>query len=254
MKKILAVLLLLAAFLPLGATAHSYALPPPTLIMAADKFEVIAGDAATIMWGAPEAAYCVASGGWTGKYPVSGSEVVVPKRTTTYSMICTDKKGNTTGQTQITITVKGTSFLGTWEFWVFDGSEVDKAGFQKIESLYVRLNISQILAIYEDGTRVYQGNVEGRGNSYVDVYYNPVRDPESARVYWMVPESTYVVNSPRQYLQVSTQVFISRDNPDYAFGAFFGSVTGDTDRTQNIKASAHIHGNVTLCREGACKG
>lgn len=63
------------------------------------------GSSATISWNATNSDTCSASGAWSGERPTSGSEVVTPPQTSTYTLTCTDQYGGTQTQS-VTITVQ----------------------------------------------------------------------------------------------------------------------------------------------------
>lgn len=82
--------------------------PPsnPEVVMVASQISVRQGTLSTLTWFGQEVTSCTAADGdaeWTGSLGVSGSRVVTPTVTTTYTVSCTD--GVTTDTSSVTITV-----------------------------------------------------------------------------------------------------------------------------------------------------
>jgi hypothetical protein len=78
--------------------------PLPTLSFASNKASFIAGDSATLAWTSANSTSCTASGGWTGAKAVSGSAVVKPASTTTYTLTCAGTAGSITKSVTETVT------------------------------------------------------------------------------------------------------------------------------------------------------
>jgi hypothetical protein len=78
--------------------------PNPTLSISANPTNVTPGPgsaSSTLTWSSSNASACEASGGWSGSRGVSGSEIVTPAATTTYTLLC----GNGTASTSESVTV-----------------------------------------------------------------------------------------------------------------------------------------------------
>ncbi len=81
--------------------------PPPVapgLTFTASPTQLIAGATSTLMWATTHAASCLASGGWSGSRATSGSLVVAPAATTTYTLACSGAGGTTTGSVTVGVT------------------------------------------------------------------------------------------------------------------------------------------------------
>lgn len=65
----------------------------PTLHFTAAPSSIQAGQSATLSWSSTNATSCTASGGWTGSKAPSGTQIVTPTATTTYTLQCTGPGG-----------------------------------------------------------------------------------------------------------------------------------------------------------------
>lgn len=79
-------------------------IPAPTLQFQASSTLIFQGSSTLLSWTTQNAVSCTASNGWSGVKGISGSEVVSPTATTTYTLTCTGLGGDTTQS--ITINVK----------------------------------------------------------------------------------------------------------------------------------------------------
>jgi hypothetical protein len=69
--------------------AVTVAVDPPTVNLAVSVGSIAEGDPVTLRWSSRSATACVASGGWTGARPGSGTELVVGTRApTTFTLTC----------------------------------------------------------------------------------------------------------------------------------------------------------------------
>lgn len=60
----------------------------PTLSFAVNPSTIKQGESSTLSWSSQNVNSCLASDGWSGAKPLSGSEIVSPKRTTDYTLTC----------------------------------------------------------------------------------------------------------------------------------------------------------------------
>jgi len=85
--------------------------PPPmtgTITISANPQTIDPGQSSLITWNAPGADSCAASGAWSGTRAASGSEVVAPLVTSTYTLTCVDQYGSqATASITITVTSGG---------------------------------------------------------------------------------------------------------------------------------------------------
>ena len=77
---------------------------PPTISFSAVPATIAAGQPATLTWSSTNAASCIASDGWLGTRPTSGSLAVTPAATTTYILTCTGIGGAASTSAQVTVT------------------------------------------------------------------------------------------------------------------------------------------------------
>lgn len=77
----------------------------PTVSLGAAPSAIDLGGAATLNWSSTNANSCTASGGWSGAKATSGSLVVAPNATTTYSLSCAATGNPTPAQSSVTVTV-----------------------------------------------------------------------------------------------------------------------------------------------------
>ena len=78
--------------------------PTPTVTITANPVNVTPGAGSatsTLTWNSTNATFCSASNGWGGSQALSGSQIVEPNATTTYSLAC----GNSTSTTTESVTV-----------------------------------------------------------------------------------------------------------------------------------------------------
>lgn len=80
-------------------------LPPlPTVDLNAVPLSVTASGTSTLSWSTTNAAYCLATGGWTGARAVSGATEVTVTATTTYTLACGNATGTTTDSVEVVVT------------------------------------------------------------------------------------------------------------------------------------------------------
>lgn len=80
--------------------------PVPTVSISANPTTITIGESSTLTWSSTDATSCTSSGGWTGARATSGSLIVVPGSTTTYTLSCTGAGG--TGNNSATVTLNST--------------------------------------------------------------------------------------------------------------------------------------------------
>ena len=76
--------------------------PGPTLSFTASPGSITSGQSSTLNWSSTNTTSCTASGGWTGAKSVSGSQVVSPSATTTYTLSCSGTGGSVTQSATVT--------------------------------------------------------------------------------------------------------------------------------------------------------
>lgn len=87
-----------------GTFALNVALAP-TVTLQASATSVTAGDTVTLKWGSTNTTACVASGGWSGSEPVSGSATSpVINTTTTFTLTCSGPGGSQAQSVTVTAT------------------------------------------------------------------------------------------------------------------------------------------------------
>ena len=79
-------------------------LPVPTLIFTASPDTGIPGTEVTLSWVGTNVTTCLASDGWEGSKPVSGSASLTVSATTLYTLTCTGDFGSTSAQATVTVT------------------------------------------------------------------------------------------------------------------------------------------------------
>jgi PKD repeat protein len=84
----------------------------PTLAFSVSPTTLGAGEAATLSWEAQAATSCVASGGWTGARPVSGSAQTAPMSvSTTFTLNCSGPGGEVSQSVTVQVNVVGGQLL-----------------------------------------------------------------------------------------------------------------------------------------------
>jgi hypothetical protein len=82
----------------------------PAVSLTAADGSVASGQATTLSWLSSNASSCVASGGWSGTLPASGSQSTGPVTTaTTFTITCTGLGGSAHSSAEVTIAAPGTS-------------------------------------------------------------------------------------------------------------------------------------------------
>lgn len=77
----------------------------PTVSLIATPASVVSGSSSTLTWSSTNATSCVASGGWSGSQPTSGSITTGALTATTgYTLTCTGSGGNTSSTATVTVT------------------------------------------------------------------------------------------------------------------------------------------------------
>jgi len=69
----------------------------PTVNIYASPRSIFSGQSSILYWNTTNATYCYASGGWSGNKATSGSEVIYPTNTTTYTLNCSNNNAIQTG-------------------------------------------------------------------------------------------------------------------------------------------------------------
>jgi hypothetical protein len=75
---------------------------PPTVLLSAAPMLITSGQSSTLTWSSMNATSCSASGNWNGSEPISGSLVVSPPATASYSLTCTGS-GSATASATVTV-------------------------------------------------------------------------------------------------------------------------------------------------------
>jgi hypothetical protein len=76
----------------------------PTVQLSVNPLTVQAGGSATISWSSTDTTSCVATGGWTGSKPISGSQSTgALTQNTTFVLVCSGSEGE--ARTSVTVTV-----------------------------------------------------------------------------------------------------------------------------------------------------
>lgn len=78
--------------------------PTPSLSFSASTSTIVSGASSTLTWSTSNVSVCIASNGWSGAKNTSGSQIVSPTATTTYTLECGGSLGSTTAS--VTINVK----------------------------------------------------------------------------------------------------------------------------------------------------
>ena len=90
--------------------AEAFGPPPaPTVTFDADPLSITLGGSSTLTWSSTNATTCTASDGWTGDKGTSGTEVVSPTTSTTYTLTCDGPGGSTVES--VTISVAGMVYV-----------------------------------------------------------------------------------------------------------------------------------------------
>lgn len=102
-----------------GSSAATCVPPAPTVTLAASAAEVLSGESVTLTWSTKFADDCVASDGWAGTRPSSGTETFAALTSRKmFTLTCTNSSGSTRAQTLVTVaptvsTIAGRVLLGT---------------------------------------------------------------------------------------------------------------------------------------------
>jgi len=80
----------------------------PIVTISANPETIIEGQSSLLTWSSTNADSCIASGGWSGSRPISGSEAVSPIITTTYTLDCTGSEGSSSDSATVTVTPPST--------------------------------------------------------------------------------------------------------------------------------------------------
>ncbi len=88
-------------------------LQPPTLNFSAVPVTVRPGQSATLTWESINASECTASQGWSGAKATSGTQLVTPAQTTTYTLTCAGLGSTVTKAVVVTVSDNGLTALPT---------------------------------------------------------------------------------------------------------------------------------------------
>ncbi len=78
--------------------------PSPVITFTSSPTSITSGQSSTLSWTSSDATSCTASGAWSGTKATSGSQVVNPATTSTYTLACIGSGGTTTQSTTVTVT------------------------------------------------------------------------------------------------------------------------------------------------------
>ncbi len=82
--------------------------PAPSLSFSASPTSVSEGESTTLSWDSENADSCLASGGWSGDRPVSGSETITNLQTTqTFSLSCSGDGGGALREVTVQVSAAG---------------------------------------------------------------------------------------------------------------------------------------------------
>lgn len=79
-------------------------LPDPTVSLDTASSSILVGATTTLTWTSTNAGTCIASNGWSGEKSLSGSVVINPSITTTYTLDCGNGTSTSTDSTTVTVT------------------------------------------------------------------------------------------------------------------------------------------------------
>lgn len=80
--------------------------PVPVVNVSVSPSSIDHGQSATLSWNSSDATSCIASGGWNGTRATSGSEVISPSVTSSYTLSCSGDGGDSNDS--VTVTVNAT--------------------------------------------------------------------------------------------------------------------------------------------------
>ncbi|MBI2024268.1 LamG domain-containing protein, partial [Candidatus Giovannonibacteria bacterium] len=80
--------------------------PVPTVSISASPTSIISGNSSTLTWTSTNASSCTASGGWMGIKTISGTEVLFPTVSTTYTLTCSGSGGTISQSVTVSVTAQ----------------------------------------------------------------------------------------------------------------------------------------------------
>ncbi len=86
-----------------SATVNVAAPTAPTVSITASSTSIISGQSSTLTWSSTDATSCTASNGWSGSQSTSGTQVVSPTATTTYTLACSGAGGTATSSATVNV-------------------------------------------------------------------------------------------------------------------------------------------------------
>ncbi len=96
--------------------------PAPTVALSASPASITAGASSTLTWSSTNATSCSAVGGWTSSTATSGSQVVSPGSTTTYTMNCSGAGGSGSHAASVTVAAAPVTISGRTVAHTVDGN------------------------------------------------------------------------------------------------------------------------------------
>jgi hypothetical protein len=84
-------------------TVNQPAAPVPVVNLSVSSPTIDLGQSATLNWDSTDATSCTASGGWIGNRATSGSEVISPTVTTSYTISCDGDGGSASASVTVTV-------------------------------------------------------------------------------------------------------------------------------------------------------
>jgi len=167
-----------------GTVGNKDSPTPPMLSFTASQTSIILGNSATLSWSSSDATSCTASGGWSGTKALSGSQLVSPTQTTTYTLTCT---GDGSATKSLTISVLASQTDAPVAHWRFDegsGSKAsDSSGNQNTGTLLGLLGGPTWVAGKIGGALKFDGI-----DDYVNIPHNNIidfGDEDFSITFWM---------------------------------------------------------------------
>lgn len=125
------------------ANAALALLPPAPPSLSLSPATIAVGGSSLLSWSSISTSACVASGGWSGNLPPSGSQSVSPAAvgSVTYTLTCSGAAGQAANSVTLTITVtppaasSGGGALGSVSLWILGGALLLR---QRVKALVLR--------------------------------------------------------------------------------------------------------------------
>lgn len=241
----------------------------PVISFSASPISITTGSSATLAWSVTGSPTCTASVGWAGSKAASGTLVVTPSVTTTYTLVCSNTAGSDTKSVTISVGSGGTGInAGLVGYWALDSvSGVGTLDYSGNNNLGVLTNSPLLVtgkignALRLNGTNSYVATpvTVNNGKGSVSLWVNPAGSLGTSKQYY-----AFNAESGGNYIRLYSSTYSGEGNP-WTFrirGAYGNDLTvtspvasnAEFNRWQHLVVTWDINSGINIYVDGVLKG